>query len=63
MRSYKIPLEYQNGGKRMVEVAFYDLDEPGDDATACSAYFTVQIAPETVIVYYNLNHGAVSGNG
>ena len=63
MRSFRIPLEYQNGDRRAVDVAFYDSEEPGDDNAECSVYFTVQIAPETVITYYNINHGSVNGNG
>ena len=46
-----------------VDIACWSSEAACENSYDVSAYFTVQIAPETRIIYYNMNYGGLNGNG
>ena len=55
--------EYFRGDVRYVDIACWSSEAACENSYDVSAYFTVQIAPETRIIYYNMNYGGLNGNG
>lgn len=55
--------EFFDGDMRYIDIACWSSKAAADNDYDVTAYFTVQIAPETRIVYYNINYGTVYGNG
>ena len=55
--------EYYRGDVRYVDIACWSSEAACENSYDVSAYFTVQIAPETRIIYYNMNYGDLNGNG
>ncbi|MBQ7520412.1 MAG: M56 family metallopeptidase [Clostridia bacterium] len=55
--------EYFRGDVRYVDIACWSSEAACENSYDVTAYFTVQIAPETRIIYYNMNYGGLNGNG
>ena len=55
--------EYYSGDVRYVDIACWSSEAACENNYDVTAYFTVQIAPETRIIYYNMNYGGLNGNG
>ncbi|MBQ9198212.1 MAG: M56 family metallopeptidase [Clostridia bacterium] len=50
-------------GKRVIDVAFWRGEAARENGYDVAAYLSVQIAPETRVVYYDINFGSLDGNG
>ena len=62
--NYFVPVqEYFKGNIRYIDVGCWNSERAYDANYDMSAYFIVQIAPETRIIYYNMNYGGLNGNG
>ena len=60
---YQFANEAWMDGKRIIDVTFWRGEEARAYGYDVTAYLSVLIAPETRVVYYDIRHGSLDGNG